>query len=120
MVSSQEAVVITKNKAKGCRISHATTKKTIKNKNTKKNIKYKNHKKTIKKKTKKENIQSLSLFTTNAAGIKLKLDSLKSQLKHFGSGIFTLQETHLKKKGKLHIEGWELFEAIRNKEFGGT
>ena len=65
-------------------------------------------------------MQCLSLFTTNAAGIKLKLHSLKSELKYLGAGIFTLQETHLKKKGQLKIEDWDLFESIRPKEFGGT
>ena len=63
---------------------------------------------------------NLCIFTTNAAGIKNKIHSLKNELNHLGCGIFTLQESHLKKKGKITIDGWELFEAMRKKEFGGT
>ena len=79
-----------------------------------------------KKKTKKyKNIKNnkceyLNVFTANAAGLKNRVPSLKSELQHLGSGIFTLQETHYKKKGKLNIENWEIFEAIRKKDFGGT
>ena len=52
--------------------------------------------------------------------MKQRSESLKSELKHLNVGIFTLQETHYKKKGILSIEGFEIFEAIRRKEFGGT
>ena len=60
------------------------------------------------------------MFTANAAGLKQKCDSLKSELKHLNIGIFSLQETHYKKKGTLSIEGWEIFEAIRREDFCGT
>ena len=53
-------------------------------------------------------------------GSDKKSQSLKSELKFLKAGIFTLQETHNKKKGSLTLEGWEIFEAIRKKEFGGT
>ena len=49
-----------------------------------------------------------------------KVLSLKSELKHLESGTFTLQETHYKKKGNIKLEDWEIFEAIRRKEFGGS
>ena len=35
-------------------------------------------------------------------------------------GVFTLQETNFAKKGKLTVDSFEIFEAIRNKEGGGT
>ena len=35
-------------------------------------------------------------------------------------GLFTLQETHNTTKGKVQIEDFEIFEAIRNKAKGGT
>ena len=63
---------------------------------------------------------SLNMFTANAAGLKAKVPSLKSELKTLGCGIFSLQETHFRKKGKLNIEEWNIFEAIRKKDFGGT
>ena len=50
----------------------------------------------------------------------MKIPSLKSELVHLQSGIFTVQETHYKKKGNLKINDWEIFEAIRKKEFGGS
>ena len=59
-------------------------------------------------------------MTANAAGLKQRAPTLKSELEHLKCGIFTLQETHYKKKGHLKIEGWDIFEAIRKKEFGGT
>ena len=39
-----------------------------------------------------------------------------------GAGLFTLQETHFKRKGKLNTKfsDFEIFEAIRSKQKGGT
>ena len=64
--------------------------------------------------------QSLNIFSTNAAGLRNKLQSFKNELNHTNAGIFTIQETHFKKKGTLKIQGFEIFEAIRDKEKGGT
>ena len=52
--------------------------------------------------------------------MKRKVESLKYHLKHLNIGAFTLQETRFVKRGKLKIYGFEIFEAIRNKEGGGT
>ena len=82
-------------------------KKTIKHKN------YQKHQKNRKSKKHTNNAKELVLFTTNAAGLKLKSDSLKSELNYLNVGIFTVQETHYKKKGSLKIEDWVIFEAIR-------
>ena len=41
--------------------------------------------------------------------------SFKNELKVSDAGIFTLQETHLSRKGKLQIENFDIFEAIRKK-----
>ena len=62
----------------------------------------------------------LNVFSTNAAGLKNKIQSLKCEINHTNSGIFTIQETHFKKKGTLKIQGFEIFEAIRDKQKGGT
>ena len=64
--------------------------------------------------------KNLTLFSTNAAGLKLKLQSLKSELTNLDVGIFTIQETHAKKKGTFKVKDFEIFEAIRQKEKGGT
>ena len=60
------------------------------------------------------------MFSTNAAGLKAKAESFKNELINSNSAIFTIQESHFNKKGKLKIENFEVFEAIRNKEKGGT
>ena len=82
--------------------------------------KSKKNNKTYKNKNKTHPVHSLCLLTANAAGLKMKVQSLKSELKYLQCGIFTLQETHFKKKGKLVIDDWEIFESIRNKASGGT
>ena len=70
------------------------------------------------KKKKKE--QYLNIFSTNAAQLGGKLHSFKSELKETNASVFTVQETHYATKGKLTIENYEIFEAIRNKAKGGT
>ena len=51
-----------------------------------------------------------------------KIQSLVDNVKHIGAGIFTLQETHFKRKGRLNdkFNEFEIFEAIRKKQKGGT
>ena len=61
-----------------------------------------------------------NVLSSNANGLKFKLESLKYLVKHLNIGLFTLQETKLMKKGKVKIEGFELFEAFRKKDGGGT
>ena len=64
---------------------------------------------------------SLNIFSTNAAGLKAKLKYLKSELVRTNSALFTLQETHMPKKGKVLIEDFEIFETIRTGKIkGGT
>ena len=77
-------------------------------------------KKKIKRGGRKNKNQSFVLFSTNAAGMKCKMESLKSELKSQNVAAFTIQETHFPKKGKLKIENYEIFEAIRKKNNGGT
>ena len=60
------------------------------------------------------------MFSTNAAGLKFKLQSLKNEIKRVNASIFTVQETHFAKKGKVKIENYSIFEAIRSKHNGGT
>ena len=63
----------------------------------------------------------LKIFSTNAAGLKLKIQSLKNEINTTNAAIFTVQETHFAKKGKLKVDGFEIFEAIRKKKKdGGT
>ena len=48
----------------------------------------------------------------------MKVESLKYELKRTSSSIFTLQETHFSKKGRVNIDDFVVFEAIRMKEHG--
>ena len=60
------------------------------------------------------------MISANAQGLKSKVESLKSEIKYLNAAIFTIQESHFMKKGKLKIENFEMFEAIRKKHNGGT
>ena len=62
----------------------------------------------------------LKIFSTNAAGLKFKIESLKNEITNTNAAIFTVQETHFEKKGKLKVDGFEIFETIRKKKDGGT
>ena len=41
------------------------------------------------------------MFSNNCNGANNKIEALKAQLKHTKSTIFSLQETHFAKKGKI-------------------
>ena len=65
---------------------------------------------------------SVKLFSANCAGLKNgKLRSLNAEVYNSNSNIVTLQETHFKQKGKIHMDKcFVIFEAIRAKKGGGT
>ena len=48
------------------------------------------------------------------------MESFKSEISNSKAAIFTIQESHFNKKGKLRLENFEVFEAIRKKQKGGT
>ena len=50
----------------------------------------------------------------------MKTTCLKNLIKHFKSSIFSVQETHFRKKGRFTHNNFEIFEAIRKKEGGGS
>ena len=50
----------------------------------------------------------------------MKSNSLKNLITHFKSSIFSVQETHYRKKGRFTHENFAIFEAIRKKEGGGS
>ena len=61
------------------------------------------------------------MFSFNAAGLQSKLNSFKCEISRTNAGLFTVQESHYATKGKVQIENYEIFEAIRkSKEKGGT
>ena len=95
----------------------------IKNKKLNKNSKIPNNKNSIKyiSKTVKVKENYFNITSTNAAGLVHKSEDLKDKIKFFNSGIFAIQETHYRKKGKFKMNDYLIFESIRkNKESGGT
>jgi hypothetical protein len=91
-----------------------------KNENRKTKRSMKKSKKKINRGFKKKKDSQLCMFSTNAAQLKGKLNSFKSELKRTNAGLFTVQETHYAAKGKVQIENFEIFESIRKKVKGGT
>ena len=77
-------------------------------------------KKNIRRGKKKQKQKHLNIFSTNAAQLRGKIQSFKNELKETDASVFTVQETHYATKGKLKIENFEIFEAIRTKAKGGT
>ena len=64
---------------------------------------------------------NIKMFSTNGAGVVGgKVESLKAEVKHTNCNIITLQETHSRTKGKIQIEEFVVFEAIRREKGGGT
>ena len=63
----------------------------------------------------------IKMFSTNGAGIiGGKVKSLLAEVKHTQCNIVTVQETHCRTKGKIQIENFVIFEAIRKVKGGGT
>ena len=64
----------------------------------------------------------MPIFSANSAGCANKVQSLINNVNHIGAAIFTLQETHFKRKGRLNSKfaDFQIFESIRNKQKGGT
>ena len=62
----------------------------------------------------------LCIISANAAQLKNKIKSFKSVLKEANGAVFTIQESHYATKGKVQIENFVVFEAIRKKAKGGT
>ena len=70
------------------------------------------------KKSKKERF--VNIFSTNAAQLKGKINSFKNELKETNAAVFTVQETHCRRKGRIQMDTMVVFEAIRSKKGGGT
>ena len=98
----------------GCTNLHNKTRKKYNTHNTKNIYKPKNRN--------KQCVQNLPIFSANCAGCANKIQSLIDNVTHLDAGLITLQETHFKRKGKLNnkLVNFEVFEAIRKKQKGGT
>ena len=93
---------------------------TVQKKSNKIQKKSKNPKKSNKiQKIQKQYQSCLSILSTNAASLKHKEQDLKDKVKYFNSGIFSVQETQYRKKGKFQLDQFVIFEAIRKGKKGG-
>ena len=78
-------------------------------------------KRLVKRGKRKSKDTKLNIFSTNAASLRSKFKSFRSELKRSNTGVFTLQETHYATKEKVVISDFEVFESIRKgKQKGGT
>ena len=62
---------------------------------------------------------NLAFIGNNSAGLTGKLDSLKRIIEVFSPGVIMLQETKLKKQGKIKLNGFVIFEKLRENNDGG-
>ena len=63
----------------------------------------------------------MKLFSTNGAEVVGgKVNSLKSAVRDVKANLITIQETHCRRKGKIQIDDFVIFEAIRKAKGGGT
>ena len=69
----------------------------------------------------KSSCVNLKVFSTNAAGLANgKLESFYKVIDKLKPNIICLQETHFRKKGRLRMTNYNVFESIRTNKGGGT
>ena len=65
-------------------------------------------------------VNKIRIMGVNSAGIRSKLPSLNNVLKNLNPSIFFIEETKLKKQGKLNIEkSFVIYELNRKEKNGG-
>ena len=62
---------------------------------------------------------NLTIMGNNSAGLTGKIDSLKRTIQVFQPGVIMLQETKVKKEGKLKLANFTVFEKLRENNEGG-
>ena len=67
----------------------------------------------------KQPTEKLTITGTNANGLKSKKDSLLNLLSTDNPQVFMIQETKMKKKNQMEVQGYELFEKVRKGKDGG-
>ena len=66
-----------------------------------------------------QNNKSFSLLGANCNGLRGKWDSLISNIQFFQSSIVTLQEIKQSKAGNFKLDGFQIFERVRDSNGGG-
>ena len=62
---------------------------------------------------------AFKIIGTNADGLRSKKDSLINLIQTERPAVFMIQETKMKQKKQINIEGYELFEEVRSGRGGG-
>ena len=58
-------------------------------------------------------------MSANSNALKNKLVSLKFNIENIKPEIIVIQETKLKRKGKIVLDGYRTFELVRRDDGGG-
>ena len=62
---------------------------------------------------------NITIIGNNCAGLTGKIESLKRTIEVFAPGVIMMQETKLKKQGKIKLKGYVIFEKYREHFNGG-
>ena len=65
-----------------------------------------------------QNENTMTFLGSNAAGILNKVNSLKRNIEHFKPGAIFIQESKTKRKNKVKLDEYVIFEKIREKSSG--
>ena len=68
---------------------------------------------------KNRNMITFSILASNANGLKGKFESLKNNINYFKPSCIIIQESKLKSKGTLKLNGYQIFELNRDGCGGG-
>ena len=66
-------------------------------------------------KNKKQN-NNIVIMGANSAGLSSKKKSFESIIDNRKPSIFFLQETKMKRQGKIKIEGYQIYELVRSEK----
>lgn len=59
------------------------------------------------------NVNSITVIGANCAGLKPKLPTFKKVISDLEPGLFFLQETKMRVAGQFQLEGYKIFEQVR-------
>ena len=68
----------------------------------------------------KSNMNLLTVFSANANSLKNKVESLKFAITEIDPHVIVVQETKIKRKSQVTLEGYECFPTIRGDSGGGV
>ena len=82
-------------------------------------VKKKPNRRAKKRSKNKINQNNFTIIGMNAAGISSKLNSFNNIIGQLKPAIFFIEETKLKRQGRLKLKNYEVYELNRKDENGG-